>query len=228
MRWNNKFNYPKSTRSIEDGYRKYSLGEAKLPSVTSILSLTKSEEEKAALANWRERVGLKEANRIKTEASTRGTLMHSYIEDFLRGRVNKSFFETNEQHKIMAKEIIDKGLNGRLEEIYGIEETIYYPDQYAGTADLLAKMNGVDVCIDFKQANKPKKSDFIQDYFLQLGAYTLGHDVVHGTKMKAGIILLCTQDILFQEFKIEGAELEMYQNLFMGRVKRFYELNNIS
>ena len=172
MRWNNKFNYPNSTRSIEDGYRKYSLGEAKLPSVTSILSLTKSEEEKAALANWRERVGLKEANRIKTEASTRGTLMHSYIEDFLRGRVNESFFETNEQYKIMAKEIIDKGLNGRLEEIYGIEETIYYPDQYAGTADLLAKMNGVDVCIDFKQANKPKKSDFIQDYFLQLGAYT--------------------------------------------------------
>ena len=122
MRWNNKFNYPKSTRSIEDGYRKYSLGEARLPSVTSILSLTKSEEEKAALANWRERVGLKEANRIKTEASTRGTLMHSYIEDFLRGRVNESFFETNEQHKIMAKEIIDKGLNGRLEEIYGIRK----------------------------------------------------------------------------------------------------------
>ena len=46
--------------------------------------------------------------------------------------------------------------------------------------------------------------------------------------MKAGIILLCTVDNLFQEFKIEGAELEMYQNLFLGRVKKFYELNNIS
>ena len=54
------------------------------------------------------------------------------------------------------------------------------------------------------------------------------HDVVHGTKMKAGIILLCTKDNLFQEFKVEGAELEMYQNLFMGRVKKFYEMNNIS
>ena len=79
MKWKNKFNYPKSTRSIEDGYRKYSLGEEKLPSVTTILSATKSEEEKAALANWRERVGFKEANRIKTEASSRGTSMHSYI-----------------------------------------------------------------------------------------------------------------------------------------------------
>ena len=228
MKWNNKFIYPKSQKSTEDGYRKYLLGEEKLPSVTKILSVTKSEEDKAALANWRERVGYKEANRIKTEASTRGTSMHTYIEDYLKGRVNESFFETNEQYKIMAKEIIDKGLTGKLEEIYGMEETLYYPEKYAGTADLLAKMDGVDVCVDFKQANRPKKIDYIQDYFLQLGAYTLAHDVVHGTKMKAGIILLCTKDILYQEFRIEGAELEMYQNLFMGRVKKFHEINNIS
>mgnify|MGYP001450725871 FL=1 len=228
MKWNNKFNYPKSSRSIEDGYRKYLLGDEKLPSVTSILSLTKSSEEKAALANWKERVGHAEANRIKTEASSRGTSMHSFIEDYLRGRVNESFFETNEQYKIMAKEIIDKGLNGRLEEIYGMEETLYYPEKYAGTADLLAKMDGMDVCVDFKQSNKPKKTDYIQDFFLQLGAYTLAHDIVHGTKMQAGIILLCTKDILFQEFKIEGKELEMYQNLFLGRVKKFYEMNNIT
>ena len=228
MKWNNKFNYPKSKRSIEDGYRKYSLGEEKLPSVTTILSATKSEEEKAALANWRERVGFKEANRIKTEASSRGTSMHSYIEDYLRGRINESFFESNEQYKNMAKEIIEKGIDNKLDEIYGIEETLYYPEQYAGTADLIGVYQGNDVVIDFKYSNKPKKTDYIQDYFLQLGAYTLAHDVVHGTKMKAGIILLCTKDILFQEFKIEGAELEMYQNLFLGRVKKFYEMNNIA
>ena len=228
MKWKNKFNYPKSTRSIEDGYRKYFLGEEKLPSVTTILSATKSEEEKAALANWRERVGFKEANRIKTEASSRGTSMHSYIEDYLRGRINESFFESNEQYKNMAKEIIEKGIDNKLDEIYGIEETLYYPEQYAGTADLIGVYQGNDVVIDFKQSNKPKKTDYIQDYFLQLGAYTLAHDVVYGTKMKAGIILLCTKDILFQEFKIEGAELEMYQNLFLGRVKKFYEMNNIA
>ena len=228
MKWNNKFNYPKSKRSIEDGYRKYSLGEEKLPSVTTILNATKSEEEKAALANWKERVGFKEANRIKTEASSRGTSMHSYIEDYLRGRINESFFESNEKYKNMAKEIIEKGIDNKLDEIYGIEETLYYPEQYAGTADLIGVYQGNDVVIDFKQSNKPKKTDYIQDYFLQLGAYTLAHDVVHGTKMKAGIILLCTKDILFQEFKIEGAELEMYQNLFLGRVKKFYEMNNIA
>ena len=208
--------------------RDSSLGEEKLPSVTTILSATKSEEEKAALANWKERVGFKEANRIKTEASSRGTSMHSYIEDYLRGRINESFFESNEQYKNMAKEIIEKGIDSKLDEIYGIEETLYYPEQYAGTADLIGIYQGNDVVIDFKQSNKPKKTDYIQDYFLQLGAYTLAHDVVHGTKMKAGIILLCTKDILFQEFKIEGAELEMHQNLFLGRVKKFYEMNNIT
>ena len=154
--------------------------------------------------------------------------MHSYIEDYLRWRINESFFESNEQYKNMAKEIIEKGIDNKLDEIYGIEETLYYPEQYAGTADLIGIYQGNDVVIDFKQSNKPKKTDYIQDYFLQLGAYTLAHDVVHGTKMKAGIILLCTKDILFQEFKIEGAELEMYQNLFMGRVKKFYEMNNIA
>ena len=92
MKWSNKFNYPKSSRSLEDGYRKYLLGDNKLPSVTTILSATKSEEEKASLELWKKRVGYKEASRIKTEASSRGSSMHSYIEDYLRGRVNESFF----------------------------------------------------------------------------------------------------------------------------------------
>ena len=228
MKWNIKYNYPKSSRSIEDGYRKYLFGDKKLPSVTSILAATKSEEDKASLELWRQRVGVKEANRIKVEASSRGSSMHSFIEDYLKGRVNESFFESNEQYKIMAKEIIEKGIKDKLEEIYGIEETVFYPQKYAGTADLIGKFMGQDVCIDFKQSNKPKKSDYIQDYFLQLGAYTLAHDVVFKTKMEAGVILLCTVDNLYQEFKIEGAELEMYQNLFLGRVKKFYDINNIS
>ena len=228
MIWNNKFNYPKSSRSIEDGLRKYLVNNQKLPSVTSILQQTKSDEDKAALKNWIERVGPAVANRIKNEASATGTSMHSYLEDFLRGRINESFFESNEKYKNMAKEIIDKGIKGKLEEIYGVETTLVYPEKYAGTADLIGVYQGKSVVIDFKQANKIKKSEYIQDYFLQLGAYTLAHDVVHGTKMEAGIILLCTKDILFQEFKIEGAELEMYQNLFLGRLKKFHELKNLS
>lgn len=228
MKWNNKFNYPKSSRSIEDGMRKYLFGEDKLPSVTSILNATKSEEDKASLELWKQRVGQAEANKIKTEASSRGTSMHSYIEDFLRGRINESFFESNEQYKNMAKEIIEKGIKGKLEEIYGMETTLHYPEKYAGTADLIGIYQGQEAIVDFKQSNKPKKVDYIQDYLLQLGAYTLAHNVVYKSNITLGVILLCTVDNLFQDFKIEGAELEIYQNLFLGRVKKFIEMNNIS
>ena len=228
MKWNIKFNYPKSSRSIEDGMRKYFFGNEKLPSVTSILSATKSEEDKASLELWKQRVGHLEANKIKNEASSRGTSMHSYIEDFLRGRINESFFESNEQYKNMAKEIIDKGIKGKLEEIYGMEATLFYPQKYAGTADLIGIYKGKETIIDFKQSNKPKKLDYIQDYFLQLGAYTLAHNFVYKTNITSGIILMCTVDNLFQEFEVSDSELLMYQNLFLGRLKKFQELKYIS
>ncbi len=228
MKWNNKFSYPKSSKSFENGLRKYMFGDEKLPSVTSILQATKSEEDKASLENWKKRVGYEEANKIKVEASNRGTSMHSYIEDFLKGRINESFFESNEQYKNMAKEIIDKGIKGKLEEIYGMETALHYPEKYAGTADLVGIYQGQETIIDFKQANKPKKTDYIQDYFLQLGAYTLAHNVVYKTSITSGVILLCTVDNLFQDFKIDGAELIMYQNLFLGRLKKFNELKNLA
>jgi len=226
MKWNNKFNYPKSSKSNEDGFRKYLFGEEKLPGVTSILQATKSEEDKAALENWKQRVGVQQANKIKTEASNRGTSMHSYIENFLRGRINESFFESNEQYKNMAKEIIDKGIKGKLEEIYGMETTLHYPKKYAGTADLIGIYEGKQCCLDFKQSNRLKKAEYIQDYFLQLGAYTLAHNVVYKTNITLGAILLCTVDNFYQEFKIEGSELLMYQNLFLERVKKFNEMDN--
>ena len=228
MQWNNKFSYPKSSRSFENGLRKYLFGDEKLPSVTSIIQATKSEEDKASLENWKQRVGYVEANKIKIEASNRGTSMHSYIEDFLKGRINESFFENNEQYKNMAKEIIDKGIKGKLEEIYGMETTLHYPKKYAGTADLIGIYQGQETIIDFKQANKPKKTDYIQDYFLQLGAYTLAHNAVYKTSITSGVILLCTVDNLFQDFKVDGTELIMYQNLFLGRLKKFNELKNLS
>ena len=157
MKWNKKYDYPSSSRATVDGIRRYLLGEKKLPSVTSILDATKSEEDKAALANWRERTGQKEAEAITKAASSRGSQMHNYLESYLLGRENLSFFEDNEQYKKMAKEIIDKGLTNRLEEIWGTECTLYYPEKYAGTADCVGVYEGKETIIDFKQSNKPKK-----------------------------------------------------------------------
>ena len=228
MKWNKKYDYPSSSRATVDGIRRYLLGEKKLPSVTSILDATKSEEDKAALANWRERTGQKEAEAITKAASTRGSQMHNYLESYLLGRENLSFFEDNEQYKKMAKEIIDKGLTNRLEEIWGTECTLYYPEKYAGTVDCVGVYEGKETIIDFKQSNKPKKFEYIDSWLLQTAAYSLAHNIVYNSHIDTCVILVCTVDNLFQEFKIKGPELITYQNLFLGRLKKFHELSNLN
>ena len=228
MKWNKKYDYPTSSRATVDGIRRYLLGEKKLPSVTSILDATKSEEDKAALANWRERTGQKEAEAITKAASSRGSQMHNYLESYLQGRENLSFFENNEQYKKMAKEIIDKGLTNRLEEIWGTECTLYYPEKYAGTADCVGVYEGKETIIDFKQSNKPKKIEYIDTWLLQTAAYSLAHNIVYNSQIDSCVILVCTVDNLFQEFKIKGPELITYQNLFLGRLKKFHELSNLN
>ena len=226
MKWNTKFSYPKSTRSLINGSRHYSLDGSNLPSVTTILSATKSEEDKAAILAWKQRVGSVEAERIKKEASARGSSMHSYIEQFLYGKLNQELLEDNNKSKKMAEEIIDNGLKNKLLEIWGSEATIYYPGKYAGTADCIGVYEGKESILDFKQSNKPKKEEYIEDYFLQIGAYSLAHNTVYNSNITQGVILLCTVDRLFQDFKIEGNELINFQNKFLERVEKFYHLIN--
>ena len=127
----------------------------------------------------------------------------------------------------MAKEIIDKGLKNRLEEIYGTECTLYYPEKYAGTADCVGVYEGKETIIDFKQSNKPKKVEYIDSWLLQTAAYSLAHNVVYNSNITSCVILVCTIDNLFQEFKIKGPELVTYQNLFLGRLKKFNDLMNL-
>ena len=222
MEWNNKFAYPKSTRSIINGSRHYNLDGSNLPSVTTILKATQSEEDKAAIEAWKERVGHKEAERIRNEASSRGSSMHSYIEQFLLGKFNLDLLDEEIKSKKMAVEIIDNGLKNKLSEVWGAEATVYYPGKYAGTADCIGIYDGKETILDFKQSNKPKKESYIEDYFLQLGAYSLAHNIVYNSRIAQGVVLLCTVDNLFQDFKIEGDQLIQYQNRFLEKVEQFY------
>ena len=222
MEWNNKFTYPKSTRSIVNGSRHYNLDGSNLPSVTTILKATQSEEDKAGIAAWKERVGHKEAERIKNEASSRGTSMHSFLERFLQNKFNLELIEEDNKAKKMAEEIIDNGLKKNLSEVWGAEATLYYPGKYAGTADCVGIYNNRESVLDFKQKNKAAREEYIEEYFLQLGAYTLAHNTVYNSRITQGVILLCTVDYLFQEFIIEGNQLIEFQNKFLERVEQFY------
>ena len=229
MQWNNKFSYPKSMRSMVNGSRMYAVNQEKLPSVTSILQATQSEEKKASLANWKARVGTVEANRIKNDASSRGTSMHAFLEKYLLGQLNLELLEEQDnKSKKMADEIIEQGIKNKLSEIWGTEATLYYPGKYAGTCDACGVYEGQETIIDFKQSNKPKKEEWIEDYYLQLGAYSLAHNIVYNSRITQGIVLLCTVDNLFQDFRIQGVKLEEYQNKFLEKVERFYHQRNMN
>jgi genome maintenance exonuclease 1 len=222
MKHNPKFIYPKSTRSTVEGHRHYDLGEAKLPSVTTILSATQPEEKRKSLEAWRQRIGEAEAARIVDSSATRGTAMHTIIESFLTGQYHLDLTNIGKNAHSMAQTIIQNGLTNKITEFYGMEATLYYPGLYAGATDLIAVHNGKDSIIDFKQSNKPKKREWIEDYFMQLAAYGMAHDYVYGTTIEKGIIMMCTPENVYQEFTIEGLEYKRYKYDFLKKVDQYY------
>ena len=227
MHWNKKFNYPNSNRVIVDGSRYYNINDTKLPSVTEILKATESEEKKSSLLKWRQRVGNEEADRIMKTSSSRGTKMHKYIEEYLIGQSNIDLSFEISDSKLMSNKIISEGLCN-LDELWGAEVTLSFPRLYAGTADACGLYNGKESILDFKQSNKPKKREWIEDYFLQIAAYGLAHNKVYPTNVSQGVILVCTPPpmCLFQEFIISEDDFEKYQNQFLNRVDSYKSLTN--
>ena len=222
MKFNAKFNYPSSVRALYNGKRLYDVNNEKLPSVTTILNETQSEEKKASLQAWKDRVGHKQAELISKEATNRGSSMHDYLEKFLLGKLNLDLLGDNTRERLMADQIIENGLRNKLDEIWGCEATLYYPGKYAGAADCIGVYENKETIIDFKQSNKPKKDEWIEDYYLQCAAYSLAHNVVYGSNITQAVILLCTKDNIFQRFIVDGERLKGYQNKFLEKVEQFY------
>jgi genome maintenance exonuclease 1 len=236
--YNPKFDYQPIPRVTVDGKRFYATPDGnKLPSVTTILDKTKSEESKAALHNWRRAVGAERAQAITTEAANRGTRMHTYLEKYIRegaipARGSNPFSWPSH---IMAEEVVNKGLKN-VSEFWGIEVPLYFPSVYAGTTDGAGIHLNEESILDYKQTNKPKKREWIDDYFVQLCAYAEAHNELHGTRIKKGVILMCVKPNLdeqhniigkpqYQEFVLEGAEFEKYRTLWWKKVEQFYMLN---
>tara|TARA_A100001035_G_scaffold259622_1_gene237211 strand:+ start:148 stop:810 length:663 start_codon:yes stop_codon:yes gene_type:complete len=203
------------------GERHYSLNGEKVPSVTTILDKTKSQKAKDSLNAWRERVGYSEASRISRESTLRGDKMHKYLEDALHGEQSLDFEIFNDEEKKMSEVIINQGLNKKLDEIWGCETPLYYPNSHAGTTDLCGIYDNEESIIDFKSSTKTKKREWITDYFLQTCAYALAHNLQHDTNITQGVILMCTPNLEFQEFIIKDNEFLWYQKKFMERVDQY-------
>jgi genome maintenance exonuclease 1 len=223
MKKNDKYTYVQGTRSTdhESGTRTYDFKGDKLPSVTTILSRTKDQ---AFLDKWKARVGEQEAERIKNVSSKRGTSMHKFIENHITGEGYDDLTEIGQQAKPMAQKIIEVGLTP-ITEYYGSEVSLYYPGLYAGSTDLVCVHNGKETIADFKQANKPKREEWIEDYFLQISAYAMAHDHIHGSNIEQGIIMICTPDLYYQEFKFDGEQMRKYRHKFLERLSQFHGRN---
>lgn len=205
--------------------RKYILpNNEKVVSVTTILDATKSIEKIQSLEEWKNRVGDKNAKQIKTEAANVGTLMHKKLEEYVLGvRKPAGSNIIHQQADKMAQVIINKGLC-RLNECWGSEVNLHYDDLYAGTTDLVGVFDNTPAILDFKQTNKPKKTEYIDDYFIQLVAYIECHNKTYNTDIKTGVILMCSRNFEYQEWILTGAEFEKYQLMWWKKVKQYYEL----
>jgi genome maintenance exonuclease 1 len=195
----------------------------KLPSVTTILDATKTLEAKKALIDWRRRVGEQKAKEITAEAAGRGTRMHKWLENYvLTGETGEPGSNPySKQSHQMAHTIISQGLSN-CPEFWGTEVSLYFPKVYAGTTDLVGLHAGDEAILDFKQTNKLKKREWIEDYFLQLTAYANAHNEVYGTKIRKGVILMCSADNQYQEFIVEGNEFDHWSDRWWKRVEEYY------
>jgi genome maintenance exonuclease 1 len=231
-----RYQYQQLNRETVNGQRLYATPDgAKLPSVTTILDRTKPAEKRVALENWRRRVGSEKAQQITTEAANRGTRMHSYLEHYV---INGSHKDPGTNpfswaSHAMAEKVIQEGLN-KVTEFWGTEVPLYFPQIYAGTTDCVGLHEGQPAILDFKQTNRPKRTEWIEDYFLQLAAYAEAHNEVHGTRIQRGVILMCakpdvddqgrvTSDPQYQEWVVEGAEFDQWRQQWWVRVEQYYQ-----
>jgi hypothetical protein len=229
-----KFAYPELTRidSSEEG-RKYNTPSGILPSVTTILSATKSAQKIKALEMWRENIGNKEADRILMESSNIGTIIHKHVERFSLGEERPS--GTNLIHvnaRKLADVLIEKGMSN-VSEIYGVEIPLYYPSLYAGTTDCVGLHKGELAIIDFKNSRKVKKEEYVEDYKTQLVAYAEAHNMVYGTNIKKGVIMMVVRgDTVasdfgkYQEWVLEGEEFKKHQEIWAKAVDKYYNSSN--
>ena len=222
MKHNNCYIYPKTNRELIDGLRHYDTGKEKLPSVKPILPATQSEEKQKSLAAWRARIGEAAAEKVKDDAAARGTAMHKILEKYILGDGYMDLTTVGQEAHNMAKRVIEQGLCN-VGEYYGIECTLFYPGLYAGQTDLVGLHKEEPAIIDFKQTNKPKKREWIEDYCLQLAAYGMAHDYMHKTSINKGVIMMCSKDNYYQEFVIEGSEYKKYKHKWLERVNTFYD-----
>ncbi len=222
------FEYPTLERTtLPDGNRFYldPTDGTPLPSVTTILSHTK---DKTFLVEWEKRIGKDKADAIRTQATDIGTLMHTHLECHIQG-IDRP--RGSNLIRVMASDMADVIIRDGLtlvDEVWGIEVPLYFPQLYAGTTDLIGVYKGKPAIMDYKNTKKMKTKAMMEDYFCQCVAYALAHNYLYDTCIQQVVIFMCSREhymdnkrLEFEAFAIEGAEFERYADIWLKRVAQY-------
>lgn len=220
-----KYHYQSMNR-IDGEIRLYQTPSGNLPSVTTILSATDSEDDKNALLNWRLAVGNDKADEIVNEACNIGTLMHENLERRLE---NKPDHIGSMPMRVLARrmaDVIQENAWVNVTEVWGQEVPLYYPGMWAGTTDLVGTYNGEPAIMDYKNSRRIKTKDDIENYFMQGCAYALAHNLEFGTNIKKVVIFMCVRkdpkNLKYLEFEINNSEFDDYAIKWVTRVNEYY------
>ena len=216
-----KYKYKKFKR-LDGLKRLYEIGKIKVPSVTTILKATQPTEKSENLKKWAERVGKKQAEKIRDDAAAVGTALHKCLEKYILDKGNMKYYNdtaVGRRARKMANIIIGRAFHN-LDEVWGCEVHLA-GNNYAGTTDVVGIFDGKEAIIDFKQTNKPKKEEWIEDYYLQLTAYALAHNDMFGTNISQGYILMCSREGFFQQFHLQEYMFKDYKDKWNQRLKEY-------
>jgi genome maintenance exonuclease 1 len=130
----------------------------------------------------------------------------------------------------MAEQIIINGLS-KVNEVWSMEQSLYFPGLYSGTTDLVGVYDGVPAIMDHKQTNKPKKPEWVEDYKLQMVAYMLAHNEVYGTDIRRGVVFMCSRGDdpvkiggeIYQQFDLLPHEFNKYRDMWFEKVQDYYD-----
>ncbi len=181
---------PQLERETIDGVRYYSVpDEDELLRLVSITSVT-SHFNKEIFVNWRKKVGNEEADRITKAATSRGTDMHTLVEDYLH---NRNLSDVQPISDFLFK--ISKSDLNRINNIYALEGSLYSKQLgIAGTVDCIAEYDGELAIIDFKTSKKPKPREWIEHYFVQCMAYGCMLYELTGISVKKLVIIMACEN----------------------------------
>jgi genome maintenance exonuclease 1 len=179
-----------------DGKRHYLVEGIPYPSVTTVLSSLS----KDGIDAWVKKVGEEKAEKIKNAAAGRGTKLHQMCEDYLH---NKPTFADGMMPNIVALfKQVQPWLDEHVDFIYGNEIALYsHSLRTAGRCDLIAQIDGKPAILDFKTSTNEKKEEWIENYFLQVTAYSIMFEEMYNLPIEDIHVFICTENSTSQHFK---------------------------